>query len=88
MTPLGTVTVWLDIPEAVQVLLESSSGAISVDGMDTDGATALVMCKSAHTSSDHLVVLHAQMLARAHDCGRTEVVQQLTSGARCGMCLS
>lgn len=58
VTPLG-MAAWLDIPEVVQVLLESSSGAVSVDGVDTDGATPL-MCESAHTSSDPSV--HAQWL--------------------------
>ena len=48
VTPLG-MAAWLDMPDVVQVLLECSSGAISVDGMDADGATPL-MCKSAFTS--------------------------------------
>lgn len=43
VTPLG-VAAWLNSPEAVQLLLEASSGAVSVDGMDAQGATAL-MCK-------------------------------------------
>lgn len=48
VTPLG-MAAWLDMPDVVQVLLECSSGAISVDGMDADGATPL-MCKSAYAS--------------------------------------
>jgi hypothetical protein len=36
---------WLDMPQAVQVLLDCSSGAVSVDAEDTDGATPL-MCES------------------------------------------
>ena len=48
VTPLG-MAAWLNMPEVVQLLLECSSGAISVDGMDTDGATPL-MCKSLYTS--------------------------------------
>lgn len=47
VTPLG-MAAWLDMPEVVQLLLECSSGAVSVDGVDTDGATPL-MCKSAYT---------------------------------------
>ena len=41
-----SMAAWLDMPDVVQLLLECSSGAVSVDGMDTDGATPL-MCKSA-----------------------------------------
>ncbi|KAF8841811.1 hypothetical protein BDN67DRAFT_490026 [Paxillus ammoniavirescens] len=41
VTPLG-MAAWLDMPEVVQLLLECSSGAVSVDGMDTDGATPLM----------------------------------------------
>ncbi|KII89807.1 hypothetical protein PLICRDRAFT_39980 [Plicaturopsis crispa FD-325 SS-3] len=41
VTPLG-VAAWLNSPEAVQLLLEASSGAVSVDGMDAQGATALM----------------------------------------------
>ena len=45
VTPLG-MAAWLDMPDVVQLLLECSSGAVSVDGMDTDGATPL-MCTSS-----------------------------------------
>lgn len=41
VTPLG-MAAWLDMPQAVQVLLDCSSGAISVDAEDTDGATPLM----------------------------------------------
>ncbi|KAG8213437.1 hypothetical protein J3R82DRAFT_11950 [Butyriboletus roseoflavus] len=41
VTPLG-MAAWLDMPDVVQLLLECSSGAVSVDGMDTDGATPLM----------------------------------------------
>ncbi|KAF9223913.1 hypothetical protein BS17DRAFT_125513 [Gyrodon lividus] len=41
VTPLG-MAAWLDMPEVVQLLLEYSLGAVSVDGMDTDGATPLM----------------------------------------------
>lgn len=44
VTPLG-MAAWLDMPQAVQVLLDCSSGVISVDAEDTDGATPL-MCES------------------------------------------
>lgn len=36
---------WLNLPEAVRVLLEESVDSVSVDGMDAHGATAL-MCES------------------------------------------
>lgn len=41
--PLG-MAAWLNMPDAVQLLLEESADTVSVDGMDTHGATAL-MCK-------------------------------------------
>ncbi|KAF8434088.1 hypothetical protein L210DRAFT_3454250 [Boletus edulis BED1] len=41
VTPLG-MAAWLDMPDVVQLLLEYSSGAVSVDGVDTDGATPLM----------------------------------------------
>ncbi|THV01017.1 ankyrin [Dendrothele bispora CBS 962.96] len=40
-TPLG-MAAWLNMPDAVRVLLEGSSDAVSVDGMDTHGATPLM----------------------------------------------
>lgn len=41
VTPLG-MAAWLDMPQMVRVLLDCSSGAISVDAEDTDGATPLM----------------------------------------------
>ncbi|THH28021.1 hypothetical protein EUX98_g6177 [Antrodiella citrinella] len=41
VTPLGFAA-WLNIPSAVRLLLESSPGLVSVDGMDSLGATALM----------------------------------------------
>ncbi|KAG6331185.1 hypothetical protein ID866_7906 [Astraeus odoratus] len=41
VTPLG-MAAWLDMPQVVRLLLECSAGAVSVDGMDTDGATPLM----------------------------------------------
>lgn len=42
VTPLG-LAAWLNIPDVVKILLEQCS-LVSVDGMDTLGATPL-MCK-------------------------------------------
>ncbi|KAF8071648.1 hypothetical protein FPV67DRAFT_888340 [Lyophyllum atratum] len=39
--PLG-MAAWLNMEEAVRILLEDSSDAVSVDGMDAHGATALM----------------------------------------------
>ncbi|KAG6810470.1 hypothetical protein H0H92_011734 [Tricholoma furcatifolium] len=39
--PLG-MAAWLNMEEAVRILLEESSDAVSVDGMDAHGATALM----------------------------------------------
>lgn len=44
VTPLG-MAAWLDVPDAVKMLLEESADAVAVDGMDNHGATAL-MCKT------------------------------------------
>jgi len=41
VTPLG-MAAWLNMPDAVRVLLEHSGETVSVDGMDTHGATALM----------------------------------------------
>lgn len=41
VVPLG-MAAWLDIAEAVQLLLEESNDAVLVDGMDTHGATPLM----------------------------------------------
>lgn len=43
VVPLG-MAAWLNLPRVVRLLLEESEGAVSVDGMDSHGATAL-MCK-------------------------------------------
>lgn len=43
VTPLG-MAAWLNMPVAVKALLQDSIGTVSVDGMDSHGATAL-MCK-------------------------------------------
>ena len=54
--PLG-MAAWLNLPDVVRLLLEDSSHTVSVDGMDSHGATAL-MCKSPqphlhfHTTDD------------------------------------
>lgn len=61
VTPLG-MAAWLDMPHVVQLLLECSAGAVSVDGMDTDGATPL-MCESVL-----LLVLHLE-INPSHRCG-------------------
>ena len=47
--PLG-MSAWLNQPQAVRTLLEASAEAVSVDGMDSHGATAL-MCTCSVLSS-------------------------------------
>ena len=44
VTPLGFAA-WVNSPKAVEILLEASGGAVSVDGQDAYGVTPL-MCKS------------------------------------------
>ncbi|TFY76676.1 hypothetical protein EWM64_g7338 [Hericium alpestre] len=41
VTPLGMAS-WLNAPDVVHVLLDSSSGAVAVNGMDAHGVTALM----------------------------------------------
>jgi hypothetical protein len=43
VTPLGFAA-WMNSPKAVEILLEASGGAVSVDGKDAYGVTPL-MCK-------------------------------------------
>jgi hypothetical protein len=43
VTPLGFAA-WMNSPKAVEILLEVSGGAVSVDGRDAYGVTPL-MCK-------------------------------------------
>ena len=43
VTPLGFAA-WINSPKAVEILLEASGGAVSVDGRDAYGVTPL-MCK-------------------------------------------
>jgi hypothetical protein len=43
VTSLG-MAAWLNLPKVVYMLLEDGAGAVSVDGMDSHGATPL-MCK-------------------------------------------
>ncbi|KAH7913589.1 hypothetical protein BJ138DRAFT_1081323 [Hygrophoropsis aurantiaca] len=59
VTPLG-MAAWLDMPLVVDVLLECSAGAVSVDGMDTDGATPLM-----YASRDGRFEVVQQLLAHA-----------------------
>lgn len=47
--PLG-MAAWLNQPLAVRTLLEDSAECVSVDGMDSHGATAL-MCGSSPVES-------------------------------------
>jgi hypothetical protein len=51
VTPLGFAA-WMNSPRAVEVLLEASGRAVSVDGKDAYGVTPL-MCKSWRFSLSH-----------------------------------
>lgn len=53
--PLG-MAAWLNQPQAVRTLLDDSADSVSVDGMDSHGATAL-MCTCPHFRFDHFLVL-------------------------------
>lgn len=62
--PLG-MAAWLNMPAAVRVLLEDSLCRVSVDGMDSHGATALMCmlhivcnCSTSVTDSFRTQMLH------------------------------
>ena len=56
VVPLG-MAAWLNMQEAVRLLLEGSAAAGSVDGMDTHGATAL-MCKTRHSQHPRSILIY------------------------------
>jgi hypothetical protein len=49
VTPLG-MAAWQNLPDTVQVLLEGSTNTVSVDAMDSHGATALMCMNLNHIS--------------------------------------
>jgi hypothetical protein len=58
VTPLGFAA-WMNSPKAVEILLQVSGGAVSVDGQDAYGVTplmckcgVLLFCLSSEVSSD------------------------------------
>ncbi|KAF9480020.1 hypothetical protein BDN70DRAFT_656893 [Pholiota conissans] len=56
--PLGVAT-WLNQPQAVQVLLNDSLDAVSVDGMDAMGATALMYAaRDGHLDIIQILLSH------------------------------
>lgn len=58
VTPLG-MAAWLGVPHVVKLLLDFGAGAISVDGMDTDGATPLM-----YAARDGRLEVVQQLLSR------------------------
>lgn len=56
--PLG-MAAWLNMVDAVRVLLEDSAGMVSVDGMDSHGATALMCTPYLFLSSPPLIEHHS-----------------------------
>ncbi|TFK35544.1 hypothetical protein BDQ12DRAFT_687935 [Crucibulum laeve] len=56
--PLG-MAAWLNMPTVVRLLLEDSANAVSVDGMDSHGATALMYAaRDASLDVVQLLLLH------------------------------
>lgn len=78
--PLG-MAAWLNQPQAVRTLLDDSADSVSVDGMDSHGATAL-MCKWLH-SLIILFFLKRTIPSDAARDGSLEVVQALVSMLAC-----
>jgi len=73
VTPLS-MAAWLDMPQVVNILLTCSSGAVSVDAEDTDGATPL-MCKT------HLIASTTLALTWLNRCStRRQTGSRPTSG--------
>lgn len=72
VTPLG-MAAWLNMSDAVRVLLEESAECVSVDGRDVHGATPL-MCTCP--CSVRGTVSHRPNIDAARD-GRLDVVQLL-----------
>lgn len=74
VTPLG-LAAWLNSPEIVRMLLCECPGLVTVDGMDTSGATPL-MCKRRPPTCNGVRRLNTVTLDAARD-GRVEVVHDL-----------
>jgi len=75
--PLG-MAAWLNQPRAVRTLLDDSADSVSVDGMDSHGATAL-MCMCPHFRFDHFLFSYANCPSDAARDGSLEVVQALVN---------
>jgi len=75
VTPLGFAA-WMNSPKAVEVLLEASGDAVSVDGKDAYGVTPL-MCKSGSPLGSVLDPTNFRKDATRD--GNTEVVDCLVS---------
>jgi hypothetical protein len=87
VTPLGFAA-WMNSPKAVEVLLEVSGGAVSVDGQDAYGVTPL-MCKCGF-SLLFCRAKSAQIRRTSEDAtrdGNLEVVDCLVS-MNCLFCLA
>lgn len=72
VVPLG-MAAWLNMQEAVRLLLEGSAAAVSVDGLDAHGATAL-MCKTRQSPHSRRILTYPSDAARD---GGLNVVQLL-----------
>lgn len=75
--PIG-MAAWLNQPQVVRTLLEDSGESVSVDGMDSHGATAL-MCKISFGSQKDRLLIYVHPLSDAARDGSLEVVQLLVS---------
>ncbi|KAG6816642.1 hypothetical protein H0H87_004388 [Tephrocybe sp. NHM501043] len=78
--PLG-MAAWMNMEDAVRILLEESSDTVSVDGMDAHGATAL-MCKDLRRARRRDVNVFVSSSDAARDGGLRVVQLLLSHGAR------
>ncbi|KAG2107132.1 ankyrin repeat-containing domain protein, partial [Suillus cothurnatus] len=95
VTPLG-MAAWLDMPQAVQVLLDCSSGAVSVDAEDTDGATPLMsradlryliaLRDRNHRSSLQFALPHPRVLWTCEQALRNYRLREYQNGNKRGLC--
>lgn len=86
VTPLG-LAAWLNVPEMVRLLLEVCPGIVSVDGMDSLGATPLMCtCLNPFACASNvsavgltLTTCHFLFWTDAARDGRIEVVELLVN---------
>lgn len=79
VTPLG-LAAWLNVPDMVRLLLEVCPGIVSVDGMDSLGATPLMCtCLNCSACASNCKINDMSLSTDAARDGSIEVVEQLVT---------